>query len=325
VSAEHLAVLAVAMLGAVGMGSLGRATGVAIAGSSRGHANQAAMLAPLSAQAGAAKALVSAADGLYAGVVAKAHPPKRYSRLTNALPTLIRTASQGIYRSLAEFGGGNWTGSTYSNVVAAQVTYPIYYAERAAQSIRSPAGKALVERIRIADKIYRDGATAEEFEAAFGAYSRGFSGAHAAAATDELAEFLGAFEGPTSPVTVFEWQYLANPERALSALTEEARGYLEAEVLPILRATYAKKDESLRYLTDEGEARVMARLVRGDVDGAKKALTAAKRAGMPGIAGDMAEAVTFASRLFSGGDASFGSCAPSPRKRPARSSASRTT
>jgi hypothetical protein len=217
VSAEHLAVLAVAMLGAVGMGSLGRATGVAIAGSSRGHANQAAMLAPLSAQAGAAKALVSAADGLYAGVVAKAHPPKRYSRLTNALPTLIRTASQGsspslesvaklvpesgeataallhgllgeyaelsrtrrlsgephslIYRSLAEFGGGNWTGSTYSNVVAAQVTYPIYYAERAAQSIRSPAGKALVERIRIADKIYRDGATAEEFEAAFGAYS----------------------------------------------------------------------------------------------------------------------------------------------------------
>jgi hypothetical protein len=224
---------------------------------------------------------------------------------------LVASVRENVMSAIIQLNGEDWEwrgsvqGGERGSIVA-------YYVDRAA-STKAPSSVApFLERIRAADKIFRDGITPARLKRVFPDYAAETESAaraptaRAATPTDELAEFLGGFDRPTSPVTVFEWQYLANPERALSALTAEARGYLEAEVLPILQATYAKKDESIRYLTDEGEARVMARLVRGDVDGAKKALTAARRAGMPALPGDMAEAVTFASRLFSGGDASFG-------------------
>lgn len=129
-----------------------------------------------------------------------------------------------------------------------------------------------------------------------------------AAGWAEVAKLLGRFERSTVAPMEFTRRYAEDSAKALeSALSPAAREYLDGEVLPILRASFADTEgSSVRYILPDDEAQIVTHIVAGDSAQATAALqtattnyTSSLRAGVGGqMPSDIGEVVTFAPMMF---------------------------
>jgi hypothetical protein len=129
-----------------------------------------------------------------------------------------------------------------------------------------------------------------------------------AAGWAEVAKLLGRFERSTVAPMEFTRRYAEDSAKALeSALSPAAREYLDGEVLPILRASFADTEgSSVRYILPDDEAQIVTHIVTGDSAQATAALqtattnyTSSLRAGVGGeMPTDIGEVVTFAPMMF---------------------------
>jgi hypothetical protein len=95
----------------------------------------------------------------------------------------------------------------------------------------------------------------------------------------DVAKFLGRFDRSTVAPLEFVRLYAEDSSQALSrAVSPRALDYLNAEVLPILRATFVDEEgASLRYISPEDEGLIVTRIVAGDSRQARATVAAAKQ------------------------------------------------
>lgn len=87
-----------------------------------------------------------------------------------------------------------------------------------------------------------------------------------AAGLADVARFLGRFDRSTVAPIEFVRRYAEDPASALErAVSPAARDYLNAEVLPILRATFVDNEGvSVRYISLDDERQIVTQIVSGN-------------------------------------------------------------